>query len=335
MEILQHKRTEIFPLSKHFTSFYANHRFIVFDIETTGLNAKYEKVILIGLMYIEEGQPVIEQYFCHHRKNEPLLLNKFSEKIRPYDLLISYNGNSFDIPFLNQRFHQNGITYQINKYKNLDLLRFARKYQQHLNLTDCTLKSVEKSIGIHRKDTISGKESVELYKAYEKNPSLALKNKILLHNYEDIYYLGHCLQIIDHVSYDQALEQMPLILKPKADQIWNISSLKIKTNTLQVEGYYTGSPLEDCIIHENGYSFHYEQLTHQYQLRIPLYAGMLSSGVKCLYIDAFDFSFPYTKQTLDLPLQEHIIPIKVSNSLKTAEIIDFVNHLIEYILLKY
>lgn len=335
MEILQHKQTKMLPLSKHFTSFYENHNFIVFDIETTGLNAKYERVILIGFMYIEDEQPVIEQYFCHHRKSEPLLLKKFSETIRQYDLLITYNGNSFDIPFLNQRFHQSGIPYQIDKHKNLDLLRFARKYQQHLNLSDCTLKSLEKSLGIHRRDTISGKESVELYAAYEKKPSLALKKKILLHNYEDIYYLAHCLQIIDQVSYDEALEQMPLILKPMLGQSWNISNLRIKGNTLQAEGYYTGSPLEDRIIHENGYSFQYDQFTHHYHLRIPLYAGMLSSGAKCLYIDTLDFLFNYKKQTSDLLLKEHILPIKISNQLKTAEIVGFIDHLIKYILLEY
>lgn len=334
MEIIQHKRTEVFPLGKHFSSFYTNHNFIVFDIETTGLNAKYEKVILIGLMYIENGQPVIEQYFCHHRKNEPLLLSQFADKIRQYDLLISYNGNSFDIPFLNQRFLQNGIPYQIDKYKSLDLLRFARKYKQALNLTDCTLKSVEKSLGIHRNDTISGKESVELYAAYEKTPSSLLKNKILLHNYEDIYYLGHCLQILDSVSFDEALQQMPIILKPIPDQTWYIANLSIKTNILQVEGYYTGSPLEDSIIHDKGYSFQYAQLSHEYQLRIPLYAGMLSTKMKCLYVDTHDFSFSYNKQASDLILKENILPVKISNVLKTEEIVNLVNQLIKYIFLK-
>ncbi|SHJ31949.1 hypothetical protein SAMN02745975_01806 [Geosporobacter subterraneus DSM 17957] len=334
MEILQYKEIAKFPLSKHFLSFYNKHDFVVFDIETTGLNAKYEKVILIGLMYFQGKQPVIEQYFCTSRKDETILLKRFSEKISQYDLFVSYNGNSFDIPFLNQRFRQAGISYQIDKCKSLDLLRFARKYQQHLNLADCSLKSVERSLGIHRQDTISGKESVTLYTAYEKNPNPLLKNKILLHNYEDIYYLGHCLQIIDQVSLDQALLQMPIILKSREDTTWNVASLNIKANTIYVEGNYTGPPLGDTIIHDKGYSFSYEQSKQQFQLCIPLYAASLVSGAKYLFLEALDFAFAYTPQKSELSLREHVIPVKVSNELKTSEVIAFTSQLLQHIFLK-
>lgn len=45
-----------------------NH--FVFDIETTGLNSKYCKVILIGILYNFENKTIIKQYFASSEEYE-------------------------------------------------------------------------------------------------------------------------------------------------------------------------------------------------------------------------------------------------------------------------
>ena len=101
-------------------------------------------------------------------------------------------------------------------YNNIDILKLIKPFKEKLSLSDCKLKTIEKYLGIYREDTISGKESVDLYKDYTLNQDINLKEKILLHNYEDIYYLGVIFKIKD-------------ILKDK------LNILNINTNNITLE----------------------------------------------------------------------------------------------------
>lgn len=170
-----------------------NH--FVFDIETTGLSPKYCKVILIGVLYNLNNKTIIKQYFAESEEEEKDLLLKFINDIKTFDHHITFNGVSFDIPFLNSRFNSNDIDFSIDKCDDIDILRIVKPFKEKLSLSDCKLKTIEKYMGIKREDTISGKESVELYKNFVISKDISLKEKILLHNYEDIYYLGKIYNI--------------------------------------------------------------------------------------------------------------------------------------------
>lgn len=170
-----------------------NH--FVFDIETTGLSPKYCKVILIEILYNLNNKTIIKQYFAESEEEEKDLLLKFINDIKTFDHHITFNGVSFDIPFLNSRFNSNDIDFSIDKCDDIDILRIVKPFKEKLSLSDCKLKTIEKYMGIKREDTISGKESVELYKNFVISKDISLKEKILLHNYEDIYYLGKIYNI--------------------------------------------------------------------------------------------------------------------------------------------
>ncbi|MGL5756122.1 MAG: ribonuclease H-like domain-containing protein, partial [Paraclostridium sp.] len=170
-----------------------NH--FIFDIETTGLSHKYCKVILIGILYNFENTTIIKQYFATSEEEEKELLICFIKDIKNFDYHITFNGISFDIPFLNSRFKTNGIDYHMDKSQDIDILRLIKPYKEKLALSDCKLKTIEKYIGIQRDDSISGKDSVRLYKEFILNKDELIKSKILLHNYEDIYYLGKIFKI--------------------------------------------------------------------------------------------------------------------------------------------
>lgn len=177
-----------------------NH--FVFDIETTGLNSNYCKVILIGILYIENNKTVIKQFFAPSQEFEKELLIEFLSHIKDFEYHITFNGLTFDIPFLNSRFKKHSIDYTIDKSRDIDILRLVKPYKENLSLSDCKLKTIEKYLGIERDDTISGKESADLYKEFEKTQDIDLKEKILLHNYDDIYYLGQMFRIRD-IIYDK------------------------------------------------------------------------------------------------------------------------------------
>lgn len=167
----------------------------VFDIETTGLSPKFCKVILIGILFNHNNQTIIKQFFAKSEESEYELLNSFINEIKNFEKHITFNGTTFDIPFLNARFIKHNIDFKLETNDDIDILKFIKPFKKKLSLTDCKLKTVEKYLGIYREDTISGKESVELYKEFASNQNNDLKEVILLHNYEDIYYLGKMFRI--------------------------------------------------------------------------------------------------------------------------------------------
>ncbi|RDY24169.1 hypothetical protein CHF27_004960 [Romboutsia maritimum] len=191
-----------------------NH--FVFDIETTGLSPKYCKVILIGVLFNKDNKTIIKQFFAQSEDDEKELLLEFVDAINKFKNHVTFNGITFDIPFLNFRFKKHSINFSLDKLNDIDILRLIKPYKEKLSLSDCKLKTIEKYIGINRNDTISGKESVQMYKDFVNNNSKELKYKILLHNYEDVYYLAHLFKIKN-------------ILEDKLDL------LHIKTNTLDLK----------------------------------------------------------------------------------------------------
>ncbi|MCT4585735.1 MAG: ribonuclease H-like domain-containing protein [Peptostreptococcaceae bacterium] len=163
---------------------------IVLDIETTGLSKINNKIILIGFLYKKNNQVFITQIFCDEKHEENTLINEFFKLISNYKNIITYNGKSFDLPFIETK----ALKYLKNKsiydFTHIDLLDFFRKLKKPLNLDSLKLKSIEKLYQINRDDLISGKESVLLYEEYLISKDNNLKNFILLHNFEDILYLS-------------------------------------------------------------------------------------------------------------------------------------------------
>ena len=205
------------------------HNHFVFDIETTGLSHKYNKVILIGIMYNSNNQTIIKQFFASRESEEKEILVEFISSISKFSNHISFNGISFDIPFLNARFKKYDINFSLDKINDYDILRFVKHYKDVLSLENYKLKTIEKLLGIKRLDTISGKESIDLYKEFIQTNHKDIKSKILLHNYEDIYYLGKLLKIKELLE-----EKLDLLSIPMAKNVIKIlpSSYKIISNTL-------------------------------------------------------------------------------------------------------
>lgn len=205
-------------LKSNFTNYIPNkfkelfsQDFVIIDIETTGFSRTNSSVILIGLLIKTDSEYYLKQIFCESLSEEKELLIILKDTLENYNnsFLISYNGHSFDIPYLNSKYNSFNINYQINRSNNFDIYRLIRKYKNKLNLNKYNLKSVEKLLNINRKDTISGKDSIKLYFDYLKNKSETTLKTILLHNYEDILYLVPILEILDYFNLNELLEFFP------------------------------------------------------------------------------------------------------------------------------
>lgn len=202
----------VFPEALKF--FAGSDNIGVFDIETTGLKPDNCSVILIGFLKREKNEYRLYQYFAENTLEEGMILKAFFDDLKGTDCLVSYNGQSFDIPFINRRIEiadsDNGNeidTSSFDKVAHFDIYRILRYYSDIKSfLPDLRQKTVEKYMGIDliRKDEISGKESVELYYEYISFPKKEIMEKILLHNRDDVLQLFKLIPVIRNADVYRA-----------------------------------------------------------------------------------------------------------------------------------
>lgn len=195
---------------------------LFFDIETTGLSARSAGLYLIGVLtYTADasiaresniiasldtrapesaGHWTLLQCFCEDVADEPAVLQAFFELLRTKKILISYNGDGFDIPFLRHMLEQYGLPYSFDIVESFDLFKKFRPLKRLLDLPDLKLKSCERFLGIDREDRFTGGELIEVYFEWQKTKAPALLDTLLLHNAEDIANLPNLLPLLRYRS---------------------------------------------------------------------------------------------------------------------------------------
>lgn len=178
----------------------------VLDIETTGLNPSRNKFILGGFNNCREK--TVHQIFAESRSEEKSALECYIDEICKTDVVITYNGKHFDMPFICKRMQTHSIALQKPLPYNLDLYLVLNGHSPVKKFVpNLKQKTVENYMGLwqSRSDEISGGESVELYNRYEKNHDSELENKILLHNSDDVMQLTRLLKVIGKCDFHRAM----------------------------------------------------------------------------------------------------------------------------------
>lgn len=265
---------------------------MILDIETTGLSPKYTQVILVGFIHFTNNKWILTQIFCKNRSEEKMLLLELIRHFKNYNkILITYNGHSFDIPYLNERLKRNNINYQFDTFMNFDLYRVVRSSKKSLGLDNYKLKTIEKFLGITREDTISGKESVELYNLYEQNQDLELKKKILLHNYEDIEFLIPTLKILEYIPTSIIDKFYPFILKDENESIIQVLEYEILSSYIRIK-LKINSDFSSKDYYNENYNIKIIQLDNNsssIEITAPIFTIKADETYSFLDIDNLDF----------------------------------------------
>ena len=162
-----------------------NYTFI--DIETTGLKRDATILYLIGCGYYEGNDFCIIQWFNDDGVSEPAMLLALQDFLTKHPApLFTFNGESFDIPYLNRHYELNDMDYRLNLTGSLDLYRMLRPFQTLLHLPAGRQKDWEHFLGIDREDRYNGGQLIGIYKKYLIKKEPELLNLLLLHNMEDI-----------------------------------------------------------------------------------------------------------------------------------------------------
>ncbi len=190
-----------------------------FDIETTGLSAARANLYLIGIVVWDNvgASWKLVQLFSEGIADEPVLLRSFFELLAGKRLLLSFNGDGFDIPFLTQLLHQYALPYRFDHLESLDLYKLLRPVKKMLQLPNCKLKTCEQFLGIDREDRFNGGELIYVYLDYLKAPDAEKLELLLLHNAEDLMNLPRLLPLLSYAYLPSAafhLQQFSVLPLP-------------------------------------------------------------------------------------------------------------------------
>lgn len=171
---------------------------MLFDIETTGLSFAYHCIYMIGCCYWENEEIVLHQFFAENEQEECAVISAFIALCENASTLISFNGRRFDIPFLVARAKKYQLAADFAEKQQLDLYYAGKKLQRLADLPSCRQKDIECFLGIHRDDIYSGRELINVYKNYCKQPSEADENLLWLHNYDDVRGMLPLLSVVHY-----------------------------------------------------------------------------------------------------------------------------------------
>ena len=141
-------------------------RALFLDLETCGLSSS--PVFLAGTMHWNGEDFVLRQYFARHYGEEAALLAAVHEQARGFESLVTFNGKSYDAPFLAARALTHGVTLALPRH-HLDLLHLARRRWKR-DLRDCRLQTLECHVCRRRRTgDVPGDEVPGLYHDYVRN----------------------------------------------------------------------------------------------------------------------------------------------------------------------
>lgn len=178
---------------------------LLFDIETTGFSPKNSYCYMIGYCYVQNSIWHYRMLFNEDGRSEYAILQEFLQVLRHYQLLIHYNGDQFDIPFLTEKIRQYqslGLSVEnsseLSRLHSLDLYKIIKPYRQGLNLPNLKLTTIEHAMGFVRSDQYNGGELIHIYKEYLKTSAPELEQHLYQHNYEDILAMIPMLQLLNY-----------------------------------------------------------------------------------------------------------------------------------------
>lgn len=171
-------------------------RWAFLDTETTGLaGGSGTYAFLIGVGRITPEGFRVRQFFMREYAEERSLLQALNQHLSEFDVLITYNGKSYDQPLLETRFRMTRHAPPFGRLAHLDLLYGARRLWK-LRLENCRLVQLEEQIlGFHREGDLPGELIPYVYFEYLRSREAGRLVPVFHHNAIDILTLA-CLTAI-------------------------------------------------------------------------------------------------------------------------------------------
>ena len=193
---------------------------LFFDIETTGFSGETSQLYLIGCTYFDGFGWKLIQWFADTRQAEKELLDAFFEFLKRFKILIHFNGDRFDIPYLLKCCERLGLDYHFDDLISIDIFKKIKPYRKLLKLENMKQKSIEQFLGIARTDKYNGGQLIEVYKDYLMTHEQNLYDLLILHNEDDLKGMPSILPILnypDFLEHPLTLSGQEIVDEPGTD----------------------------------------------------------------------------------------------------------------------
>ena len=135
------------------------------DIETTGLSPDASSLYMIGVMYFDTaaGSWHIKQFFADNYKSEAEILLAFLNILVNYNYLYHFNGKTFDIPYILNKFrkynikpdmHCSRIFNNTDTEYSIDILALIRPLKKLLSIKKPPRLHLSNGLGLHVRTNI-------------------------------------------------------------------------------------------------------------------------------------------------------------------------------------
>jgi len=240
---------------------------VVFDIETMGLVPTRDMLINAGFCNPETLE--CKQLFAESTSDEERLLREILEILSDYDVVITYNGDRFDIPFVKTRCKKYGIEFKPLIW-SIDMYRYLKSYWPMAEkMPRLNQKSVEIALGLSdkRTDEIDGGECIPLYERYLLDGDEEAKRLILLHNADDIRQLAKIYNASVFLPYDRIAFERGFAVKFNERIL--VNSLRLDKGYLYIEAKKASGGIPSSI-YENAYELEYDCFTGEIKAKLSL-----------------------------------------------------------------
>ena len=174
---------------------------IFLDVETTSLSIGAGSfAFLVGLCYFSPKGITTNLLFIEKPNDEGTLLTFLDEKLSQYSIISTYNGKSFDVPLLKNRYIMHRLQFASLSKHHIDLLYFTRKIWK-MRLKTCRLSEIEREIlkFTRSDDEIPGWLIPQIYFDYLNQQSPHTLQGVFYHNKMDVITLAALFQYINQL----------------------------------------------------------------------------------------------------------------------------------------
>jgi uncharacterized protein YprB with RNaseH-like and TPR domain len=156
----------------------------VLDLETLGLRG--EPLFLIGLLCFDpDGTPVCRQLLARSLEEEASIIAVCAELLGRMQLLVTFNGEKFDLPTLRARAARHGLGIPTPP-RHEDMIHEARS-RFGSTVRNCRLKTLERAVcGRSRRGDIPGREIPRVYEEFTRTGDASRLAAVARHNLLDL-----------------------------------------------------------------------------------------------------------------------------------------------------
>ena len=165
-------------------------RVVFFDIETTGLSGGAGTIaFLAGCGWFEDGDFKVRQFFLAGPSGEHAQLAAIRDVFERASLLVTFNGRTFDVPFMDTRWAFHRAASPTDGLAHFDMLPPARRLWRQED--GCSLTTLERTVlGVRRYNDVPGFEIPARYFHFLRTGDAAAIDGVLEHNRADIVSLA-------------------------------------------------------------------------------------------------------------------------------------------------